>query len=148
MTSPPTRPRGVCCHEAGHAVVAFSFGLRVAAVRVAYSEKRDWYGAMDAEKPQSMANQITLLCASKMAEKFFDCPAHNRSWFHDYGEIDSLLSRNDVPVDERPTRIDEGEACACTILEEYREQARRLTDRLVERGCIDNAEFLRLMTAV
>jgi hypothetical protein len=37
-------PQGFCCHEAGHAVVAFSLGVRVVAVSVFFTEKEGWKG--------------------------------------------------------------------------------------------------------
>jgi hypothetical protein len=42
-------PQGVCCHEAGHAVVAFSLGVRVVTVSVFFSEENGWKGATNAE---------------------------------------------------------------------------------------------------
>ena len=36
--------RGLCCHEAGHAVVAWSFGVPVIAVYVSFSVARGWQG--------------------------------------------------------------------------------------------------------
>ena len=37
-------PQAFCCHEAGHAVVAFSLGVRVVAVSVFFTEKEGWKG--------------------------------------------------------------------------------------------------------
>lgn len=144
-------PRGVCCHEAGHAVVAFSFQVHVIAVRVALNDEKGWHGATDTP-PGSADNlpyldRITLWSAGKAAEEFFECTAHECAWLGDFGEISSLLNRKGL-LNELWPRINEGKARACVIFEKHRDQARRLTDRLVERGCIDDAEFLRLMTAV
>jgi hypothetical protein len=37
-------PQGLCCHEAGHAVAAFSLGVHVVAVSVFFTEKAGWKG--------------------------------------------------------------------------------------------------------
>ena len=37
-------PRGLCCHEAGHAIVAYSFNLQVESVYVRCEEAKGWYG--------------------------------------------------------------------------------------------------------
>lgn len=138
-------PRGIACHEAGHAVVAFSFSLRVAAIRVVFSEEKGWHGCTKADTPQAIEDRITLLSAGKAAEEFFDCPADGKAWHDDLLKISLLLG---LPSELPWPQINEGKARARPILEKYREQALRLTDRLVERGRVDDAEFLRLMNAV
>jgi hypothetical protein len=133
-------------------VTAFSFGVPVTAVWVAFSSEKGWHGATDT--PPGSANhlpckdRITLLIGGKAAEEFFDCPAHQDAWLLDFGEIASLLNRNEVPSSELWPRIDEGKAHARAIFEKYRDQTLRLTDRLVDRSRVDDVEFLRLMSAV
>jgi hypothetical protein len=142
MTGP--YPRGLCCHEAGHAVVASSFGVRVAAVTVMFTEEKGWHGETMTEGHLPCEHRITLLSAGKAAEEFFNYPAHARASLRDYGEIDSLLGRKGMR-DKREARIDEGKMRARIILEEHREQALRLIDRLVKFGRVDDVQFLRLM---
>ena len=140
-------PRGLCCHEAGHAVVASSFGVRVAAVMVMFTEEKGWHGETMTEGSADhlpCEYRITLLSAGKAAEEFFNYPADARASLRDYGEIDSLLDRKGMR-DEREARIDEGKMRARIVLEEHREQALRLIDRLVKFGRVDDVQFLRLM---
>jgi ATP-dependent Zn protease len=141
-------PQALCCHEAGHAVVAFSLGVRVVAVSVLFTEKRGWKGDTKTEGTDHLPwkDQIVLRIAGKAAEEFFDRPADPRASLHDLGEIASLLDRMGMS-EEREALIAEGKARARTLLEEHREQAFRLVTRLVEHGHVNEPEFLRLMSA-
>ena len=142
-------PRGLCCHEAGHAIVAYSFNLQVESVYVRCEEAKGWYGGTKMSSPKylSISDQVVNRAAGKAAEELFNCPAHERAWLHDFGEISSLLNRSGLPADELRPRIDEGKERARAILEKYRDQALRLTNRLVECGRIDGIEFTRLMNS-
>jgi hypothetical protein len=103
---PDLFPRGFCCHEAGHATVAFWLGIRVVAVSVIFTEERGWYGKTVTEgTPDLWENQIMLLMAGKAAEKVFNCSA-DRAWLHDAGTVDSLLDRMGMTREEREARID------------------------------------------
>ena len=117
-------PQGFCCHEAGHAVVAFSLGVRVVAVSVFFTEKEGWKGYTKTEGTDHLAwkDQIMLRVAGMAAEEFLDCPEDPRASLHDRGEIASLLDRMGMS-EEREARIAEGNAGARIILEEHREQA-------------------------
>jgi hypothetical protein len=142
---PDLFPRGFCCHEAGHATVAFWLGIRVVAVSVIFTEERGWYGKTVTEgTPDLWENQIMLLMAGKAAEKVFNCSA-DRAWLHDAGTVDSLLDRMGMTREEREARIDEGKDRARLIVEGNREQALRLVAYLVEHGHVKEPEFLRLM---
>jgi hypothetical protein len=144
MTEP--YPQGFCCHEAGHAVVAFSLGVRVVAVSVFFAEEKGWKGDTKTEGTDHLPwkDQITLRIAGKAAEEFFDCSAEPMASFHDLGEIASLLDR--MGMSEQPeARVDEGKARARLILEGRREQALKLIAHLAERGHVNEPEFLRLM---
>jgi hypothetical protein len=140
-------PRGLCCHEAGHAIVAHSFNLHVETVYVRFEEAKGWYGCAKTSSPEylSVSDQVVNRAAGKAAEEYFNCPAHERAWLHDFGEISSLLNRSGVPGDELWPRIDEGKERARAILERYRTEALRLANRLEECGRIDGIEFTRIM---
>jgi hypothetical protein len=60
-------PQGFCCHEAGHAVVAFSLGVRVVAVTVFFTEKEGWKGDTKTEGTDQLPwkDQIMLRIAGK-----------------------------------------------------------------------------------
>jgi hypothetical protein len=140
-------PQGLCCHEAGHALVAFSLGVRVVAVSVFFTEKQGWKGDTKTEGTDHLPwkDQIVLRIAGKAAEEFFDRPADPGASLHDLGEIASLLDRMGMS-EEREARIVEGKARARIILEEHREQALRLVACLVEHGHVNETKFLRLMS--
>jgi hypothetical protein len=138
-------PQGVCCHEAGHAVVAFSLGIRVVAVSVIFTEEKDWHGKTVTDgTPDHWKDQIVLRMAGKAAEEVFNCPADPTALLHDMLEVDSLLNRMGMSL-EREGRIEEGKAHACIILEGHREQALKLIAHLVEHGHVKEPEFLRFM---
>ena len=71
-------PRSTAVHEAGHAVVAWSFGLPVHSIRVTYSDAKGWHGGTDTDKPDhlSLVEQIAICAAGGIAEETFDCPTH------------------------------------------------------------------------
>jgi hypothetical protein len=143
----PRYPRGLCCHEAGHAVVAHWFKLDVQTVYVTFEEATDWYGRTITSPPDELPlpDQVANRVAGKAAEEFFGCPAHEQAWLGDFGAIASLLDRNGVPPEDLWPRIDEGKARALIILEEYRTQTLKLIDHLVEHGRVDREELLRLI---
>jgi len=137
--------QGVCCHEAGHAVVAFSLGLRVVAVRVIFTEEKGWHGKTDTEStPDHWKDQIVLLMAGKAAEEVFNCPA-DAAWLHDVGTIDSLLARRGMS-EELEERIGQGTARARVILEGHRRQTLGLIAHLVEHGHVKEPQFSQLMS--
>ena len=150
MTSDDKRyPQGLCHHEAGHAIVAFALGMQVVAVRVVFTEDKDWHGSTDtlegAADQLNWEDRITMRIAGKAAEELFDCPADPLASLHDRGEIASLLNRMGKSDDEHEVHIAAGKTRARIILQQHRERALRLTGHLVEHGRIDEAEFRRLM---
>jgi hypothetical protein len=139
--------RGLCCHEAGHAVVAWSFGVRVVAVYVTFSVARGWHGGTDYIDGSALhyIDQVTNLAAGRAGEEVFDCPAHYGAWLADLGEISALLNDKGISEDKHWLLVTEARDRARLILESYREGALKLVDRLVEAGLVGEAEFLRLM---
>ena len=140
-------PRGLCCHEAGHAVVAWSFGVAAVAVYVTFSEARGvarWHRLYRRSALHYM-DQATNFAAGRAGEEVFDSPAHYGAWLADLGEIFVLLNENGIPEDQHWVRVTEARECARAVLKTHREKALKLVDRLVERGRVERAEFLRLM---
>jgi hypothetical protein len=86
-----------------------------------------------------------LHIAGKAGEEFFNCPEDVWASLRDLGEIDSLLDRMGMN-EEREARIVEGKARVRIVLEEHHELALRLVACLVERGHVNEPEFLRLMS--
>jgi hypothetical protein len=142
-------PRGICCHEAGHAIVASWFNLQVEAIYVRFEEAKGWYGRTITASPRHLPipDQIANWAAGKAAEEFFGCPAPEESWLDDFGEISSLLNRSDISLEELWPRIDEGKLLAAAILEKRYDEAFNLINRLAEHGYIDAVDFLILMNS-
>jgi ATP-dependent Zn protease len=139
--------RGLCCHEAGHAVVAWSFGVRVVAVYVTFSVARGWHGGTDYMDGSALhyMDQVTNFAAGRTGEEVFSCPAHYGAWLADLGEISVVLNNNGIPEDKHWARVTEARERARLILENHRERSLKLVDRLAEAGYVGDAEFLRLM---
>ena len=128
--------------------MAWSFGLFVVAVRVVFNEEKGWHGGTDIAGSTDhlpLVEKIAGFAAGKTAEKIFNCPAHETAWLKDFGEIAALLKANGISQEELWPRIADAGATVRAILETHRDKVLKLTARLVERGHVDAAEFLRLM---
>jgi hypothetical protein len=87
-------PRGICFHEAGHAVVLWTFAVPVAAIRVTFTEERGWYGGTDIAGTAGhlpLLEQFAAFAAGYTAENVFDCHAHDKAAHDDHGQIAALL---------------------------------------------------------
>ena len=142
------KQRGLCCHEAGHAVVAWSFGVPVIAVYVTFSVARGWQSGTKyfwRSRALHYMDQATSLAAGRAGEELFDCPAHYAAWLADLEEISALLNAKRIHEDAHWLLVAEARDRARLILENHRESAIKLVNRLAEAGHVGNAEFLRLM---
>jgi hypothetical protein len=124
--------------------------MPVLAVRVTFSEEKGWHGGTDTLKGSADHLQHgsgPILRAGKIAEEFFDCPAHQKAWLGGFfGEISALLDRNGIRHErDLWLRIAEADERARAILQSHRDKALKLIDRLVECGRVERPEFLRLM---
>jgi len=141
------KQRGLCCHEAGHAVVAWSFGVPVVAVYVTFSVTKGWRGGTDYIDGSALhyVDQITNLAAGRTGEEVFACFAPYDAWLADLEEISVLLNDNGIPEEKHWLLVTEARDRARLILQNYRARALKLVDRLAEAGLVGEAEFLRLM---
>jgi hypothetical protein len=142
------KQRGLCCHEAGHAVVSWSFGMPVVAVYVTFSVARGWQsGTRYVWRSRALhyMDRATSLVAGRTGEEVFACLAPYEAWLADLEEISVLLNDNGIPEDKHWLLVTEARHRARLILENYRERALKLVDRLAEAGLVGEAEFLRLM---
>src|SRR5262249_49874801 len=139
--------RGLCCHEVGHAVVAWSFGVRVVAVYVSFSVARGWRGGTDYIDGSALhyMDQVTNFAAGRTGEEVFGSLAQYGAWLADLREISVLLSAHGITEEHHWVCVTEARERARLILENYRERALKLVDRLAEAGYVGNPEFLRLM---
>ncbi len=141
--------RGLCCHEAGHVIALWSFRIPVLAARVTPSDEKGRHGGTETPERSvdqlPYADRLTILSAGKAAEEFFDCPAYERAWLHDFGEIASLLNRNGIAPDELWPQIDEGKARARIILASHRKQGSKQIDHLFKHGELSSGEICTVM---
>ena len=70
-------------------MVLHSFALEVSVIRVLYTEEKGWHGCTSATPIDHLPvnDQILNFAAGKAAEEHFECPAHERAWCRDFGEI-------------------------------------------------------------
>ena len=138
-------PRSTAVHEAGHAVVAWSFGLPVGAIWVTAD---DASGGTEISSPAhlTITEQIAVWWGGTVAQDVFECPGHEFAAFKDHEAIMELLEAHGISEEEHgPALRAEGLSIATTRLEANKTQVFSLVERLVEVGRVDAAEFLQLM---
>ena len=137
--------RGTSYHEAGHAVVAWSLGLPVRAVRVSDDASG---GALIGDADQlPLIEQIAICSGGIAAESLFGNPTHELAGFNDRLMIFHLLEGTGISEEDGQgeARREEGYNFACARLERHRNKVIALAERLIESGHVDRTEFLRLM---
>jgi Peptidase M50B-like len=135
-------PRGTAFHEAGHAVVAWSLGLKVRDIHISDD---DASGGAKIECPAKLPfiEQLAICIAGYAAEKVFGCPAHENAAAEDRQMVLGLLKG--IPEDQAVSLRDEGYNCARNRLETHTDKVLKLVERLVESGYVDGREFKRWM---
>jgi ATP-dependent Zn protease len=138
-------PRSAAVHEAGHAVVAWSFELPVGALWVNADDASG--GAEVGLSPHlKLTEQIAICWGGVAAQSVFNAPGHELAAFKDHEAIMDLLEAHDISeADHGPTLRAEGYEIATGILEANRSRVNALVERLVERGRIEGLDFLSLM---
>jgi hypothetical protein len=146
MTSDDERyPRGTAYHEAGHAVVAWSFGLKVGTVSVLADDASGSTQIAPADH-LGLVEQIAVCAAGYTAEKRFAYPTHYYAAFGDYNRIRKLLEDHGISEGEEAAALrSKGIDCARDRLVANQAAVIRLAERLVQSGSIGEAEFRRLM---
>jgi ATP-dependent Zn protease len=104
-------PRGTAYHEAGHAVVAWSFGLHVGAISVVAEDARG-EARIGSAKHLSLVEQIALYSAGYVAENTFGHPAHRLAAASDHNRIRELLEANRVEEGPKAEAL-RSEAAGC-----------------------------------
>jgi hypothetical protein len=138
--------RGTAYHEAGHAIVAWSFGLQVGPIHV-QADDASGDALIGPTDHLTLVEQIAVCAAGYTAENVFDHRHPNRlAAACDHTRIRKLLE--DSRITEGPeaqTLRLKGGNCAGDILLAHKDRVVRLAEKLVQDGSVDAAEFLRLM---
>jgi hypothetical protein len=78
---------GAACHEAGHAIVASSLGLRVGELWV----DDDGYGGTAADEPGDLEELLTILLAGDVAQRLVGCQIVDLQSIGDHDRIRKAL---------------------------------------------------------
>jgi hypothetical protein len=138
-------PRGTAFHEAGHAIVAWSFGLRVERISVL---RDDASGSTQTEPADHLrlVEQIAVWAAGYTAENTFGYRTHDLAAFSDHNRIHILLQDNGIEEGPKAEALRlQGAECARSRLQAHNLKVIRLAERLMRVGFVDAAEFLQLM---
>jgi hypothetical protein len=122
-------------HEAGHAVVAWSFGVPVGGI---YLDLQNESGHMDAPSPKHMdidiARRIAFCLAGLRAEDAFAPPGRPAKAAFDFGNVWEMLRDNGTPKDmpEGKALRNQGRDCADKQLRKHAAKVRRVAERLLQ----------------
>ena len=137
-------PRSTAIHEAGHAIVAWSFGLPIGAIWVSAEDASGGteIGSADHLK---LADQIAVWCAGGIAQEICECPGHELATFQDNVAIMNLLEEHGfTEEDDGPALRAHGYSIAASKLQLHRAKMMVVVEQLVERGRIEASDFLGL----
>jgi hypothetical protein len=139
-------PRGTAYHEAGHAVVAWSFCLQVGTI-IVVADGASGGAQIGPADHLSLVEQIAVCAAGYTAEDVFGHHHANRlAAACDHTRIRKVLEDHGISEGEEAVALrSKGAACARAHLLAHEAKVIRLAERLVHDGCVDDAEFRRLM---
>jgi hypothetical protein len=139
-------PRPTAFHEAGHAVVAWSFGLTVDAVWVNADDASGGANIISPVDHLTLAEQIAVWWSGTAAENVFECPSHKYVASRDRAKVMKLLEAHGISEEEHgPALRAEAYSIATARLEANKAKVIELAERLVIDGRVDASEFLQLM---
>jgi hypothetical protein len=135
----------VAFHEAGHAVVAWLFGLSLKRI---YLDLKTEGGAAPADGPASLAKKIAIYYAGNVSEEIFKGPAVPRRAHADRYYVRRLLEENGTPEDEPEGQalIAKGCSWAEKLLRRHEARVGRVAKRLLQSPHkLNPARFKQLM---
>jgi hypothetical protein len=139
-------PRGTAYHEAGHAIVAWSFGLQVGTIHV-MADDGSGGAQIGPTNHLCLVARIAVCVAGYTAENVFGHPHTNRlAAACDHTRIRKLLEDSGIAEGDEAVALRlKGVNCAGETFLAHKDRVIRLAEKLVQDGCVDDAEFLRLM---
>ena len=146
MSWDPEDKERTALHEAGHAAVAWSFGVTVGCIHL--DLKNESGHAMIAPVTHlKLVEQIANWLAGFEAEQVFKPPAKERRSLCDFLAVHKILQDNETPEEtpEGQELRDRGRACAAARLCEHQTKVRRVAHHLVEYHYIDRVAFEAMM---
>ena len=145
MWDPKDKER-TALHEAGHAVVAWSFGVTVGCIHLDL-EKESGHAEIASSAHLKHFEQIANWLAGLEAERVFKPPGRAFKAAYDFGEVSRILRENGTPQEtvEGQKLRERGRAYAEGRLREHRSKVRRLAQHLMEHHYIDRVVFEAMM---
>jgi len=130
--------RGSAFHEAGHAVVAQYFGLKITALEIREdgSGKTETSGAID---DLSLIDRIALYCAGQASRTVFKCRSHAIAVSDCHGEIKKFVEG--LTEDHSLELRNAGYRRAIEILKSNAPEVERLANLLIQKRRIDGNEM-------
>src|SRR5215831_15947163 len=118
-------PRATAYHEAGHAVVAWLFGLPVSNITI---KSQDASGGTDVANVGQLPTlkQVAFLAAGYTAERVFQCEGHQWMALDDHAKIMEVLNSAGISTNDHPAYIAKANSCAADCLQKYRDKIRDL----------------------
>jgi hypothetical protein len=133
--------------HAGHAVVAWSFGVTVGCIHLD-SEKQGGHAKIAPATHLEPFEQIAIALAGFESEQLFKFPGNKAGAFDDlHDKVPSILREIGTSEDEPRGRLirDQGRACAEDLLRQCASKVRQLTRHLIEHHYIDPVDFETMM---
>src|SRR5215831_13835161 len=146
LTWDPEDKERTALHEAGHAVVAWSFGITVGCIHLDI-EKEGGHAQIASTAHLEHFEQIANWLAGFGAEQVFKPPGRKANAMIDCGEVRRLLRENGTSDDEAEGREihERGRTCTEDRLRKHATKVRRVADHLIEYHYMDRVLFEAMM---
>jgi Peptidase M50B-like len=147
LTWNPEDKERTALHEAGHAVVAWSFGVTVGYIHLDL-ENESGHAQIASTAHLEPFEQIANWLAGYEAEQVFKPPGNGRRAFDDfYDKVPKILRENGTSLDEPEGQDlrERGRACAESRLRKHENKVRAVACHLVEHHRMDRALFEAMM---
>jgi hypothetical protein len=142
----PNDKERTALHEAGHAVLAWSFRVTVGCIHLDV-KRQSGHAKIAPTTHLKHFEQIANWLAGFVAEEVFKPPGRKAKAIIDDGEVSRILRENGTPDDtaEGQRLREQGRAYAEGRLREHRSKVRRLARHLMEHHYIDRVDFEAMM---